>query len=63
MLSHCPATKMFRIIVCLLAVASASCTRSDKGLVFKYANEQPEAAIRSQSMLYFEEELEKRTDG
>ena len=50
---------MFRIVVCLLVVASASCTRSDKGLVFKYANEQPEAAIRSQSMLYFEEELEK----
>jgi C4-dicarboxylate-binding protein DctP len=54
---------MFRIVVCLLVVASASCTRSDKGLVFKYANEQPEAAIRSQSMLFFEDELEKRTDG
>jgi tripartite ATP-independent transporter DctP family solute receptor len=30
---------------------------------FRYSNSQPEAAIRSQSMLFFEEELEKRSDG
>ncbi|MES0881020.1 TRAP transporter substrate-binding protein [Roseibium sp. SCP14] len=30
---------------------------------FKYGNEQPESAIRSQSMKFFEEELEKRSDG
>ncbi|MGB5816194.1 MAG: TRAP transporter substrate-binding protein [Thermoanaerobaculia bacterium] len=61
--SHGPTIMMIRIAFCLLAIASASCTRSDKGLIFKYANEQPEAAIRSQSMLYFKDELEKRTDG
>lgn len=30
---------------------------------FKYGNAQPESAIRSQSMKFFEEELEKRSDG
>ncbi|MGB3562257.1 MAG: TRAP transporter substrate-binding protein DctP, partial [Thermoanaerobaculia bacterium] len=61
--SHGPTIMMIRIAFCLLAIASASCTRSDKGLIFKYANEQPEAAIRSQSMLYFKDELEKRSAG
>ncbi|WBU53012.1 TRAP transporter substrate-binding protein [Paracoccus sp. SCSIO 75233] len=30
---------------------------------FKYANDQPESSVRSQTMIWFEEELEKRTDG
>ncbi|KZK79019.1 Sialic acid-binding periplasmic protein SiaP precursor [Pseudovibrio sp. Ad13] len=30
---------------------------------FKYANDQPESAIRSKSMIFFEQELEKRSGG
>ena len=40
-----------------------SCGSSSNQLVFKYGNEQPEAALRSQSMLFFKEELEKRSQG
>ena len=40
-----------------------SCGEKNSGYVFKYSNEQPESAIRSQSMLYFKERLEKETNG
>ena len=30
----------------------SSCTTNESGYVFKYSNEQPESAIRSQSMLF-----------
>ena len=40
-----------------------SCGEKNSGYVFKYSNEQPESAIRSQSMLYFKEKLEKETNG
>jgi tripartite ATP-independent transporter DctP family solute receptor len=39
------------------------CTTNESGHVFKYSNEQPESAIRSQSMIYFKEKLEKETNG
>ncbi len=51
----------FFILIIFLSSACASST--DDQIVFKYANEQPEAALRSQSMLFFKEELEKRTEG
>ena len=47
----------------LLAVATASCSRDERSFVFRYAHEQPLGAIRSQSMLFFEKELERRTGG
>ena len=40
-----------------------SCGSGNHQLVFKYANEQPEMALRSQSMLFFEKELERRSGG
>ncbi len=40
-----------------------SCSQDAGALVFKYGNEQPEGALRSQSMLFFKEELEKRSEG
>ena len=40
-----------------------SCTKKDDGYTFKYSNEQPQNAIRSQSMLFFKEKLEKETNG
>ncbi len=49
------------LIGALLLVVS--CGSSSNQLVFKYGNEQPEAALRSQSMLFFKEELEKRSQG
>ncbi len=48
---------------CLTATLVVSCSDPDQASVFRYANEQPEAALRSQSMLFLEKELEKRTGG
>ena len=50
-------------LFCLVLQFFNSCTTGDKGYVFKYSNEQPETAIRSQSMLFFKEKLEKESDG
>ena len=50
-------------LFCLVLQFFNSCTTGDKGYVFKYSNEQPETAIRSQSMLFFKERLEKESDG
>tara|TARA_Y100000588_G_C14251312_1_gene923541 strand:- start:2023 stop:3063 length:1041 start_codon:yes stop_codon:yes gene_type:complete len=41
----------------------SSCTKQQKTILFRYANEQPIGAIRSQSMLFFETELEQRSEG
>lgn len=38
-------------------------TANAADFVFKYGNSQPEAAARSQSMIFFKEELEKRSGG
>lgn len=39
------------------------CSADKNGFVFKYSNSQPEQAPRSQSMIFFEDELETRSDG
>ena len=53
-----------KVIGCLLlAVLLGGCGVSSKQIVFKYGNEQPEAALRSQSMLFFKKELEERSGG
>ena len=46
-----------------ILILFGSCKTNQKGYVFKYSNEQPESAIRSQSMVYFKEKLEKETSG
>ena len=55
------------ILFFLLALAGwmggVSCSKQQEVFTFRYANEQPEAALRSQSMLFFKEELERRTEG
>lgn len=47
----------------LTAILVVSCSDREQGFVFRYANEQPEGALRSQSMLFLEKELEERTAG
>ena len=60
-----PGPRMMRrlVFLVLIAVFGASCSDEEHGFFFRYSNEQPEAAIRSQSMLFFKEELEKRSGG
>lgn len=60
---------MFRHNVCALVmicsaliIAVTGCSR-DKGYVFRYGNAQNESDPRSQSMKFFKEELEKRSQG
>ena len=53
----------FPILFSLLLLFTFSCEKNRKNYVFKYSNEQPETAIRSQSMVFFKEQLEKKTDG
>jgi len=47
-----------------LALISVSCS-SDKSaeFVFRYSNEQPKDALRSKSMIFFKDQLEKRSNG
>lgn len=40
-----------------------SCSKKNSNYVFKYSNEQPQNAIRSASMIYFKDKLEKETNG
>ena len=47
----------------ILALLVSSCPPNDRGFVFSYSNEQPQAALRSQSMLFFQKELEERSAG
>ena len=58
--SHYNKTQFLLTAVLLFFIA---CSDKNSGYVFKYSNEQPESAIRSQSMLYFKERLEKETNG
>lgn len=56
------------LLACAAAsLLTASCKLEDERdsaiYRFRYANEQPEAALRSQSMLFFKTELEKRSQG
>ena len=51
-------TLIFSVLATIL-----SCTKKEDGYTFKYSNEQPQNAIRSQSMLFFKEKLEKETNG
>jgi len=50
-----------QITILLLFLFIASCSKKEEGYIFKYANEQPESAIRSQSMLFFKKQLETKT--
>ncbi|MEL6520862.1 MAG: hypothetical protein AAFQ66_07845 [Pseudomonadota bacterium] len=52
-------TKLFAIAGLVLAGNGASAQE----FTSKYGNEQPETSIRSQSMIFFETELEKRSSG
>ena len=49
----------------LFFILTVSCAKRDSAeVVFRYANEQPEAALRSQSMIkFFKEQLEERSNG
>jgi TRAP-type C4-dicarboxylate transport system substrate-binding protein len=49
----------------LFFILTVSCAKRDSAeVVFRYANEQPEAALRSQSMIkFFKKQLEKRSNG
>ncbi|MEM7231475.1 MAG: TRAP transporter substrate-binding protein [Planctomycetota bacterium] len=47
----------------VLFVAISACSRDEAEFVFRYSNEQPEGSLRSQSMLFFKRELEKRSQG
>ena len=53
------------VSLCLLAVLTfgTSCDRRGDGYIFTYSHEQPAGSLRSQSMEFFQRELEKRTDG
>ena len=52
------------VLVMLVGVTATSCRQqSTSEFRFRYANEQPIGALRSQSMLFFETELEKRSEG
>lgn len=56
---------MFRVTVCVAAILLMSCSdvQVEEGFTFKYANEQPVGAIRSQSMQFFKKQLEERSGG
>ncbi len=55
------------MIACLVLVATlplASCGHRDtEGFIFTYAQEQPANSLRGQSMTFFKNELEKRSNG
>ena len=52
-------TQLFALILVFLA----GCGASDQVFVFRWAGAQPEQHPRSQSMIFFEKELEKRSNG
>ncbi|MDE0114432.1 MAG: TRAP transporter substrate-binding protein, partial [Albidovulum sp.] len=56
-------SKPSKILFGLIAAAFAASTASAADFTFKYGNSQPEQAARSQSMIYFEEQLEERSGG
>ena len=53
-----------RILVAMLLPAiTQGCGAPEAGYLFRYGHSQPAAAPRSQSMVFFERELEVRTNG
>ena len=47
-----------------LVLLAVSCGKQESAeFVFRYSNEQPKDALRSQSMVFFKEQLEERTNG
>jgi len=51
------------LVAIILMVATGCRVEKSATYRFRYSNEQPLAALRSQSMLYFKRELEQRTGG
>ena len=63
-LKNCMVSRFQRwlVVVMLVGVTGTGCRQeSSSEFRFRYANEQPLGALRSQSMLFFEAELEKRS--
>ncbi len=56
--------KLFAVFVLVLVCTfGTACSRTqNQNYIFTYSNEQPASALRSQSMFFFKEELEKRTN-
>ena len=52
-----------RSVLAVLAGLMFSVSAAAQDFTFKYGNSQPEQAARSQSMIWFESELEKRSGG
>ena len=47
-----------------LALLCISCSKETSAeFVFRYSNEQPKDALRSKSMIFFKDQLEKRSNG
>jgi len=53
--------KISHLFAVLIVLVSATAAADD--IVFRYGHSQPPQAPRSQSMVYFKEQLERRTDG
>ena len=51
------------LIAILLPILSQGCGAPEAGYLFRYGHSQPPQAPRSQSMVFFERELEQRTSG
>ncbi|MGK0189418.1 MAG: tripartite ATP-independent transporter DctP family solute receptor [Verrucomicrobiales bacterium] len=53
------------LLLTVLLLTSCTSCRSDRDdvITFRYSNSQPAGAIRSQSMQFFKQELEKRSNG
>ena len=56
--------KRFLAVVFLVTLLFLSCTEiPDNAYIFRYSNSQPESHPRSQSMIFFKKEVEKRSSG
>ena len=51
------------LVAILLPAMTQGCGAPEEGFLFRYGHSQPAQAPRSQSMVFFERELEKRTNG
>jgi C4-dicarboxylate-binding protein DctP len=51
------------LLALILILCCTSCDRPSDGFIFTYSHEQPAGSLRSESMEFFERELEKRTAG
>ena len=56
-------SKASKILIGLIGAALAGSMSAAADFTFKYGNSQPEQAARSQSMIYFKEQLEERSGG